>query len=140
MTAVHSATVLTAAASFAYTVGLGNLNNSPTIFGYANPITGDSNPGTISPATTLKGALILRLRSAPSLGQDFYIQINGTVAQSFWRQILIQDSGGVWTPLNSSGANSFDTTGGTSQWRYGAGSFPYWTGVSPSPRSVIFFV
>lgn len=134
--AVQASAGIAAGASFSYSIGIGHLVElAAGAYGFTTAPFVD--PGSISPVGTLKGATIISLRSI-SGSEDLLVWIQGLRAQSFWRQLVIQDTGGVWTPLNSSGANYFQSAGDTF-WRYGIGSFPYWTATVPTPRGLIFF-
>ena len=133
--ALSAAAGSSASASFGYSVTIGNNGGSPGVFGYS---TVDSQGGAISPVGTLKGQSFQRIRSS-SASEDLLVSIAATVSQNFFRSLTIQDTGGVWTILTSAGA-TYQTSAGVTTWRWGSGSFPYWTAATPSPRGIVFFI
>lgn len=97
--------------------------------------------GSISPST-INGATISIVQSTTSPSRlDF--RIAADVAQSFFREIMIQGNDGVWRRFLSSGA-TFDSTGvNQTTWRWtttaeGVASDGGWTSIATTRGLIIY--
>lgn len=134
MTANTGATATMAGASISYGVTVANNGGTAGRFGYA-PAEG-TNPGAISPITTFRGANIVQL-NANNTSFDFLVSLNGVLAQTLWRSLVVQQTDGSWRRYLSANATFATTT--VSNWQFGTGSSPVWTSTT-SPRGIIFFI
>jgi len=131
---VGSGGTTSVANSIAYGVTVANNGGTPNRFGYApGEVT---NPGAISPITTFRGVSIVQL-NANNTSFDFLVSLTGSVAQTLWRSLVVQQTDGSWRRYLS--ANATFSAGVVTNWQFGSGSSPVWTSTT-SPRGIIFFI
>jgi hypothetical protein len=134
--AVQANSGVMSAVSFSYQLTPGNNGGSAGVFGYST--VDGSNPGSLSPILTFRGATIQRIRSS-NVSEDLLINLaTAGLPQTFWRLLVIQDTTGAWRRYFSSAATAF-SNGVITSWSFGTGSSPVFTATTPAPRGVIFF-
>lgn len=96
----------------------------------------DGVRGAISPSAPVALGTVIAAQTTGA--RDFAFAINGSVPQTLWRYLIVEDSGDpAGIRIFHSSAATY-TTGATTSWQFGVGSSPVWTGTGTKTLIVYF--
>lgn len=96
----------------------------------------DGVRGAITPTAPVALGTVLAAQTTGA--RDFAFTLNGSLPQTLWRYLIVEDSGDpAGIRIFHSSAATY-TTGATTSWQFGVGSSPVWTGTG-TKKLIVYF-